>query len=125
MRRWREKNPEWRRNWNAANPDKTRAWYLANPDKARENYLRRRARLKAATIGTVDLEALWVANEGKCQLCGEPIDRSLKGPHPMAASVDHIVPLSKGGRHEQSNLQWTHLVENIRKGATVPASPGG
>lgn len=38
----------------------------------------------------------------------------------MSKSLDHIVPLAKGGTHEQSNLQWTHLVENLQKGASVP-----
>ncbi len=122
MRRWREKNPDWRRQWNAANPEKAKAWDRANPDKVREKYLRRRALKRAVTVGEVDLEALWVTNEGRCQLCGDPIDRSLKGPHPMSASVDHIIPLAKGGTHEQSNLQWTHLVENQIKGTAVPAS---
>ena len=126
-REWNSRNAvyyrEWQRKWRAENPDANRAadqkWRDANRDKVRAKDLRRRAAKQGANAGDVDLAALWEANGGLCQLCMEPIDRSLRFPHPMSASVDHILPLSKGGRHEQSNLQWTHLVENIRKGATV------
>lgn len=140
-RAFRERNPEAGRDYYQANRDeilarqkadraarpevhaeRTRKWAQDNPLAVRELQHRRRARLRAATVGPVDLEALWVANKGCCQLCGLPIDRTLKAPHPMSASVDHIFPLARGGTHEQSNLQWTHLVENIQKGATVPDS---
>lgn len=43
----------------------------------------------------------------------------------MSASVDHIVPLARGGKHEQSNLQWTHLVENQIKGTKTARVQGG
>lgn len=112
-RAWREKNPE-------LNREADRRWREANPDKVRDKDARRRAAKRGAKASAVDLAALWEANGGLCQLCFEPIDRTLRFPHPMSPSVDHIVPLAKGGTHEQSNLQWTHLVENVRKGASVP-----
>ena len=123
-RAWREKHPgysaEANRKWREANPGAAAAYHQANRDKAVLRGLERRARKTAATIGPIDLKALWDSNQGRCQLCGGAIDPSLRWPDPMSQSVDHIVPLSKGGTHEQSNLQWTHLVCNIRKGATVP-----
>lgn len=116
-RKWREANPELDREINAKAASK---WRLANPDTKREAIRKYRARKHAATIGVVDLAALWDAQAGRCPLCLEQIDLGLKAPDPMSKSVDHIVPLSKGGTHEQSNLQWTHLVCNIKKGASVP-----
>lgn len=50
-----------------------------------------------------------------CALCGEGIDRSLKWPHPLSRSVDHIVPVSKGGSDELENLQLAHLRCNQSK----------
>ncbi len=51
-----------------------------------------------------------------CQLCGEPTDRKVKWPHPMYPTIDHIIPVSKGGTHEESNLQCAHAQCN----ATMP-----
>lgn len=56
-----------------------------------------------------------------CRLCGDPVDLRLKHPDPMSKSMDHVVPLSRGGRHELANVQLAHLVCNMRKGARVAA----
>lgn len=90
----------------------------ANAEKRREYEGRRRARKAAATIGPIDLDALWT---GDCGICSEPIDEEAVSPHPLSRSLDHIQPLVLGGSHEQSNLQWTHLRCNIRKGARLTA----
>lgn len=50
-----------------------------------------------------------------CQLCGKPVDRRLKFPHPMSASLDHITPISKGGEHVRVNVQCSHFSCNSRK----------
>jgi 5-methylcytosine-specific restriction endonuclease McrA len=51
-----------------------------------------------------------------CQLCGTPVDRDLKWPHLWSKSLDHIVPLSKGGHHVRANCQLAHVTCNVRKG---------
>jgi 5-methylcytosine-specific restriction endonuclease McrA len=48
----------------------------------------------------------------RCGICREPI-RAKTGPR--RPSVDHIVPLSRGGQHELSNLQAAHYVCNLAK----------
>ncbi|WP_159107502.1 HNH endonuclease [Streptomyces rubrogriseus] len=50
-----------------------------------------------------------------CQLCHEPIDRAIAWPHPKSPSIDHIVPLSRGGAHALSNVQSAHLGCNSSK----------
>lgn len=48
-----------------------------------------------------------------CGICGQPVDMSLKTPHPMSASVDHIIPISRGGHpSDLSNLQLAHRICN-------------
>lgn len=50
-----------------------------------------------------------------CGLCRLPVDPGLAWPHPMSASVDHILPLSRGGSHTLANAQCAHLSCNSRK----------
>jgi len=51
-----------------------------------------------------------------CGICGKPIDKTLKAPHPLSPVVDHIVPINKGG-HPSSieNLQLAHWTCNRQK----------
>lgn len=51
-----------------------------------------------------------------CGICGRPVDKSLKYPHPLAASVDHIIPVSRGGHPSDiENLQLAHWMCNRQK----------
>lgn len=59
-----------------------------------------------------------------CGLCIEPIDPDLPYPHPRSASLDHIIPLARGGSHSMSNAQAAHLDCNRRKWAHVPIESG-
>ena len=96
---------------------RSRDWEKANPEKVSEKRQRYRARLKNAAEGPVDVDALWT---GLCNICGDPIDVSLRKPDLMCRSIDHIIPLSKGGTHTQDNLAWVHLLCNLRKGNKIP-----
>jgi 5-methylcytosine-specific restriction endonuclease McrA len=50
-----------------------------------------------------------------CGLCHRKIKESLRYPHPQSPSLDHIVPLSKGGSHEWKNVQSSHHACNQAK----------
>ena len=51
-----------------------------------------------------------------CGICGKPVDFSYKNPHPLAPTVDHIIPVSKGGHPSDiSNLQLAHRYCNRAK----------
>lgn len=51
-----------------------------------------------------------------CGICGKPVDFSLKYPHPLSPTVDHIIPVSKGGHPSDiSNLQLAHRCCNRQK----------
>lgn len=52
----------------------------------------------------------------RCGLCGEAVTPGLKWPNPDALSLDHILPISKGGRHTPDNVQLSHLRCNWSKG---------
>jgi HNH endonuclease len=42
--------------------------------------------------------------------------RSL-GPDPLSKSLDHLIPLSRGGTHEPANVSLAHLRCNVSRGA--------
>jgi 5-methylcytosine-specific restriction endonuclease McrA len=53
-----------------------------------------------------------------CELCGYLIDKRLRYPEPGSASVDHIIPLSRGGDPaDRSNMRPAHLGCNSRRGS--------
>ena len=56
-----------------------------------------------------DLRSLWLRQGGLCGLTGQPMDV-------MTATIDHIVPISRGGSNELSNLRWTTKAANQAKG---------
>ena len=51
-----------------------------------------------------------------CGICGKPVDFSYKYPHPLSPTVDHIIPVSKGGHpSDLANLQLAHRCCNRQK----------
>ena len=61
-----------------------------------------------------------LAEQEVCAICGRLVDKRLKFPHPMSASVDHIIPIAKGGHPSAiENLQLTHLICNQVKSSKV------
>ncbi len=54
-----------------------------------------------------------------CCVCKEQIDPKLRFPHPMAATVDHLVPLCRGGTHTWDNVAPAHAAHNFAKGDTL------
>ena len=51
-----------------------------------------------------------------CGICGKPVDKSLRYPHPLSPTIDHIIPIIKGGHpSEMDNLQLAHFTCNRAK----------
>lgn len=56
------------------------------------------------------------ASQTVCGICGAPVDFTLKYPHPLSATLDHIIPVNRGGHpSELSNLQLAHFTCNRQK----------
>lgn len=67
-----------------------------------------------------------LATQDICGICGKPVDKTLKSPHPLSATVDHIIPLDKGGHPtDLSNLQLAHRCCNREKSNKLIGQPVG
>jgi hypothetical protein len=51
----------------------------------------------------------------RCGLCRRKIRRELEHPHPLSASLDHVIPLVHDGPHSRANTQAAHLRCNVIK----------
>lgn len=95
-------------------------WRKLYPEVAAQADARRRMWMEQAsaaeTFAPLDVHT---RDEWTCQLCQQPIDPAVAWPDPMSPSVDHIVPLSKGGAHAMINVQSAHLSCNSSKGDRV------
>lgn len=56
------------------------------------------------------------ASQSVCGICGRPVDFDKKFPDPWSATIDHIVPVIKGGDPTSlENLQLAHSYCNRQK----------
>ena len=54
--------------------------------------------------------------QNDCGICGKPVDKSIRYPHPMSPCVDHIIPIVRGGHpSDMENLQLAHWTCNRQK----------
>lgn len=73
---------------------------------------RRYAIERGAEADRIDILALYARDLGRCGICGGTVEFD-------DSSVDHIIPIARGGAHKWDNVQTAHLLCNIRKGAKV------
>ncbi|OZC93006.1 hypothetical protein CH282_01725 [Rhodococcus sp. 06-418-1B] len=65
--------------------------------------------------------ALRARDGDACSLCGLFVPENAVKPHPLAAEVDHVLPISMGGTHDPVNLALAHKTCNIKKGNRPPS----
>jgi len=80
----------------------------------------RKARMKDAFVEVVDPIIVFEKDNWICQLCNKTVSKVLNRKLVDVASLDHIIPISKGGKHSYANTQLAHLSCNIKKGNRTP-----
>ena len=90
-------------------------WGRRNPDRNAAGKARYRARKRDAFVEDVIPLEVFERDGWRCGICGERIPKGARYPDPRSASVDHVIPLSRGGTHEMKNVQATHLLCNALK----------
>ncbi len=85
----------------------------------RDREIRRRARNRSVVRQPYEAEAIFDRDGWRCHLCGKATRRRAKVPHPLAATIDHLIPLSHGGADAPANVATAHFICNSRKGNRV------
>jgi hypothetical protein len=111
----KERNP----NWKGGLPYKDkRTWaerLAQDPEGMRARmrvHSKKRRALALGSVRGVSYDAILLRDGYRCWLCGESVDHA-------DLSFDHVIPLSKGGPHEEDNIRVVHLACNHRKGVRV------
>jgi hypothetical protein len=104
---------------------KSRAYQEANKDRiteyknewSRKNGSGHRARAKRFGVKytPINKTAIFERDKWICGLCGEPVDKIIPWPDLECATLDHIIPMSLGGDHVESNVQLAHFFCNLLK----------
>lgn len=124
--------------WRASNPEKVRArqaaYYVAHheqvaaqqlgyrrahPEQARADHARRRLRIgksRGQKLQPGEWEAILRTYSYRCAYCGFKHKR---------LTMDHVVPVSKGGKHVASNIVPACKPCNSKKGTGLPLKPVG
>lgn len=122
--KWRKNNPERHakhsKDWRLRNPEKAKQ-VLAQYAKSNPEYIalkrrKRRALLSNAVHERYTVREVYLRDNGLCSLCESFIDLEYPARHPLSVSIDHIVPLSKGGHDTLDNVSVAHYGCNSRKG---------
>jgi hypothetical protein len=82
-----------------------------------EHKHRRRARQRGAFVAPVFRSEIYERDGWRCQICGRMVKRGVAVPDPLAPTLDHVVPLARGGTHEPANVRLAHFLCNSRRGA--------
>ncbi len=81
----------------------------------------RRARKREQFVESFTRLEIYDRDGWMCGICGEDIPRGAARPSPLSASVDHIIPISKGGAHSRANAQASHFRCDLQKGNRITA----
>jgi hypothetical protein len=79
----------------------------------RRHYQQEKSRLRKYGIAERDN---WT-----CGICRKPVVAAVQWPDPGQATLDHIVPVSKGGCDDPANLRLAHMGCNRSRGNRMEA----
>jgi hypothetical protein len=113
IKKYRKENAHIRRQWNLANAEKIkeqqRQYNLANPEIRKNADNRRRTKKLSNGVYEISKKELKRIYSSPCFYCG-----STNSIH-----ADHIIPISKGGRHSIGNLLPACAKCNMSKGSRL------
>ena len=91
-------------------------------EKRRMRRASRDARKRGAFVAPVYRTQIFARDGYRCLLCGDLLAMRERVPHPLAPTIDHVVPLARGGWHAPDNVQAAHFLCNSRKSDRIEVS---
>jgi hypothetical protein len=83
---------------------------------ARKNHARR-----ASGRDLPSVEQLAARDGSRCQICRRQVDLGRSGHDAWGPTIDHILPVSRGGTNDSANLRLVHRRCNLSRGNRQPA----
>lgn len=108
----RAKNRAYRERNLARERARSKAYSKRRPEVGQKNVLSYRARKRGAFVEHIDPTVVYRRDKAVCGICRKHVTKD-------QASIDHIIPLARGGEHAYRNVQLAHLRCNIGKGAKL------
>lgn len=101
----------------AENPEpylaQAKQWRSDNRQRTRElskaGRYRRRARLKNVIVERIDPAEIYKRDNWRCHICGKRVAQK-------DATLDHLIPIAKGGGHTRLNVRLAHGHCNVKRG---------
>jgi 5-methylcytosine-specific restriction endonuclease McrA len=101
--------------------DQLQARYCSSACQGRDNKSKRRARKRNAHRVAYRRVDIFERDNWVCHICGRKTKSSAPINHPLAPTIDHLVPLSKGGADAPFNVACAHRQCNSIKSDTGAA----
>jgi 5-methylcytosine-specific restriction endonuclease McrA len=115
---------EYRRKWRSENPDKVkenhRRWIAENPERnaAKERNRRAKKRASQGRHSAQDVKEQLKRQSNRCYYCN--CKMVAKRGYPNSQTVDHVIPLDRGGRNSPDNLVIACARCNFSKNNRLP-----
>jgi hypothetical protein len=103
--------------------------FLVSANKERKYCSKRhqliaKSRRRKAIIRNIggELPSIWAIYErdkGRCWICRKKVPRTAVWPDRRCASLDHVIPITKGGRDEATNVRLAHVGCNSKRQASI------
>lgn len=87
--------------------------------RIKETTRRERIKLNGKVDHSISIERL-IKRDGKmCYLCNEKVKLLTDTNHPEYPSIEHVIPIAKGGTHTWDNVKLAHRKCNCEKGINI------
>lgn len=102
-----------------AKPHRSPAAKTCSPECAQQRQLAKattyQTRKRGAFVEVVIPAEIFKRDGWRCHICRRKLSPNTKWPHPRSASLDHLVPLTRRGLHERTNVATACLGCNSSK----------